>query len=400
MKKIISALVLIGAVLLCSCSAPSNTEGGNSSPAKKQPLDDVTQSSSDGYYDLGFYKEHTVITYIDYKNHQQVVLCGNPNCTHTDESCPAYIPDSFGDQVVRLCVVGNQLLRFQMSSSEELPANLWAFDLDGQNPRKVCEFPSNWALDGYMIEDGEALYFKITEVDPKTSDSTQSIVKVNVKTGKYEPIYELEPNVSYVLQKAYDRYIWLNGSFLEGDTQVHAEFSLLNVDTGELKENIARIDDSSSMGILADNSKIYFVDDHARVIRFQDEKLGTSGEISFEPLLEDAGIHEDKIAYVTPPIDGKSIVFFIFDDGIKAYLMDLGTGEWSPYTLFNRYKKDQLISVKAETENDLLVQMDWMIENEGQENQGNPRPQYALLSKEDYFASRPNYQLIKMLDAD
>ena len=64
--------------------------------------------SDTGYYAIDRLQDGSArITFVDYATKQQIVLCSQPNCTHTSDACPAWY--SY-DNALRVYPLGDQLV--------------------------------------------------------------------------------------------------------------------------------------------------------------------------------------------------------------------------------------------------------------------------------------------------
>ncbi|MGN1130385.1 MAG: hypothetical protein ACI4Q8_03455 [Ruminococcus sp.] len=102
MKKLITLLLTVATVLLCSCKATDTTDIKTSYNFETDVpyfyrTGDVINPiaiSPDGYYFIG---DFGVVIYMDKNTMEGTPLCNKPNCDHTDrETCNAYISKSIG----------------------------------------------------------------------------------------------------------------------------------------------------------------------------------------------------------------------------------------------------------------------------------------------------------------
>lgn len=401
-KNILVAVIFICiGLLITACSrkayvdASGPTESNSESAVETNlSIEEATASSDEGYYSIEGYANHTVIAYIDYQTCQQIVLCANPQCQHNSESCTAFISDEVRREPVSLLVVNQRLILFQLSASQNISANIQSLDLNGQDPKVICTFPSSWDIDPRIYQDGNNLYFLCSSIDSTSGTYSESLVKVNLDSGDKKVVMKLPDNTKSVLQGSFSNFIWMTTSHSENQ-KYYVDSYLVDINAGELDEPVVSIE-SNTLGMLMERECLYLVDDDSKTIQIQDMVTKAIREISFADIAEDAGEIGDTMAFVMPPIENKVIIWFGYNDDFRYYLMDLNTEEWIPFTLRNKCRTNEMVSVIQVLDDELLVIMDWTLVSD-EFGITDTIPQYALISKEDYFASQANYKLIKPL---
>lgn len=396
MEKIIMLLIVLAAILFTGCKVAErgttkvdeNLSQTEQNITLKHGIRHACAATKDGVYRLGYWKGHSVITYIDYTSLKEIILCGRPECSHSDESCSAFIPDNESDTALGLQVVGNKLLRIYVSASQSALPNIWAYDLDGTNPKKLCEFPANWHLDPRIYEDGENLYIIAQIVDENEGGTTQKLIKVGIADGQYDVIQELPEDAAFILQGGFERNLWMMSM---NDESMLTELSLINVDTGEIERNITQAD-TSEIGLVVKEESIYLVSDKKKEINRRNYKTGEETVISFADITKDAGRINEGRTFLGFPFPDIAQIGWYDNEQLVQYLMDLNTNSWKRFTLLNLYNGSPL-AIYGETEDDLLVQMDWFEPTE----EHPPMARYAMISKEDYRKSEPNYRYIDQL---
>ena len=177
---------LVLALLLLPASLAGCGKGGEQGAApagqpaaaegEKGPLHLLQPGTEQGYYhvaDSGAFGNYTgggVILFADYENGREVPLCADPACTHSGDTCPAWVrPWEAGDT---LLVEGQTLLGW--GNGYEHPYRLTAMDLDGGRRRTLCELDNgeSWMYGGVpalwgvplavrCAGDGRELYFLV-----------------------------------------------------------------------------------------------------------------------------------------------------------------------------------------------------------------------------------------------
>ena len=112
-------------------------------------------STDQGFYSIEFLDEGPFLTYIDFDSQKKIPLCASPNCTHSDETCGAFL--EFGGY---LCAWKGKLYAMSAGSPDyEIESQLIRMDLDGTNREVVftMEPSATWDIKDHYISD-EALY--------------------------------------------------------------------------------------------------------------------------------------------------------------------------------------------------------------------------------------------------
>ncbi len=124
MKRILSAILLISLFLLCGCkeqlpdytlevpttteksTEPSTTETTRIKEYREYTTYPVEQTRGNVVGNTYYYSRSRVIRYYDPELRRGVTLCSQPNCTHDDEKCTAYLG---GDNNTYYQVSGNMV---------------------------------------------------------------------------------------------------------------------------------------------------------------------------------------------------------------------------------------------------------------------------------------------------
>lgn len=394
--------VIILCTLLPACVQPTTSTQGNSSHtssvpdetvASGTPLRQANSSSADGYYSIGTPFSSPLITYIDYKTSQRIILCARPECGHNDPSCTAFCMDS-SSYTPSLFVVGDYLYRLQSVASEISAPNIMRSALDGSNPEEFCQFPSNWDLGLIAYTDDESLFFLVNYADKESAQLHWSVISVNLDTGTYEYLYQFELNqsVGYVFT-TFDRnlVIKLYPQNLPGGAP--AECRLFNVDTCQLSDPIVQVD-NEEVGIFAEGNTLFLVDYENEQLRLCNMANSEWTSISYAPLCDS----------INSPVN-KPFVFYVFDEWLRfefwdsenyatqaCFLFNMESQEFIPFDLRMSYNENWITILQIRGDN-LLVQSGWLVEQDG-ETVTNVNAQFAFISKNDFLNSRPVYQLI------
>ena len=112
-------------------------------------------ATDEGFYSIEFLDEGQFLTYIDFASRTKIPLCASPNCTHSDETCGAFL--EYGGY---LCAWKDKLYAMSAGSPElEIDSQLIRMDLDGTNREVVLtmEPSATWDIWDHFISD-EAMY--------------------------------------------------------------------------------------------------------------------------------------------------------------------------------------------------------------------------------------------------
>lgn len=135
--------------------------------------------------------EDWLIVRTDFETRVQAPLCGVPGCTHTDDSCPAFLRSRSSMENFYVGIVNGQLYVLHnfwweligRSNAESKPT-VWleAAALDGSGRTRLTELPPEWQLlDAFLLTDGAALYGQYVD----WTDSSMHGIRVELESGNY-----------------------------------------------------------------------------------------------------------------------------------------------------------------------------------------------------------------------
>ena len=105
-------------------------------------------------------------TKIDFATAQQEILCNADGCTHTDETCPAFMAADDDDlsqyYTGGLVAAGDRLYWFINGGVSPVNVRVDVSALDGSDRRTIVENSSIFQLDSMCFTDGDALYLATT----------------------------------------------------------------------------------------------------------------------------------------------------------------------------------------------------------------------------------------------
>ncbi len=208
--KILSAVIVCAMALgFVACAAePYSTQSAieHSTPEKTNlhmvtTPDQVGISSTDsGYYTTEMNTDGSfIICYIDYATKSKIVLCNRPECSHNDETCPAYL-----NRGVSLFVCDETLYFYfpEMidakggAENSDNCARLECANLNGSNRRILRQFNANSQIVYGIASDGINLYYSelTTTVFDQKIKSEYWLVSQNINSGAVTKIKELSEN--------------------------------------------------------------------------------------------------------------------------------------------------------------------------------------------------------------
>ena len=89
------------------------------------------------------YENSCSIFYTDPVQEKRIYLCGTPNCTHDNESCPAYFSTPGRTYPPMLLTNGKKILLMFTEALEGSNPSMISIDLDGSNRQTVFEHQIN-----------------------------------------------------------------------------------------------------------------------------------------------------------------------------------------------------------------------------------------------------------------
>ena len=135
--------------------------------------------------------EDWLIVCTDYETRVQAPLCSVPGCTHTDDSCPAFLRSRSSMENFYIGIVNGQLYVLhdywnelaQRSDADNKPT-VWleTAALDGSGRTRLTELPPEWQLtDAFLLTDGTAFYGQYGD----QTDMGNHGIRVELESGDY-----------------------------------------------------------------------------------------------------------------------------------------------------------------------------------------------------------------------
>lgn len=420
------ALLCCALLAGCTLTLPGAQPQSSTAPAAQQSslvaFSSLAQNISEaGYYNILYTgdAEHTIylLSLYDFSAKQHRVLCEKEGCTHTDETCDAYLQAS--TLVARPGALYTICPRYFTDQADESGlADFVAMDENGQNRHTLSTISDNWTFTGadeqYLYGFCEDAFGRIS-----LSDGTETYLLRNAREkflfwGKIAGVWNgqfvtvhwgndtrvedveiglLSPEGAYTLLGIVPQGTFLSysGSVLLGDTLYYIDssngavmgFSLENGETREVSRALCQYDRDEGSGF------------HACERWY----LATAGGTLLAMV---TGLDSENPWLSTP------------------HQVNIATGAAQPLSLRQEYRSEEpggvvfdgpgwnavpdFVTPLAETPQGLFVACAYEFYTASYPGEdGQPveypgsRPVYALISPEDYLAGTPNFQEIQNL---
>lgn len=420
------ALLCCALLAGCTLTRPGAQPQSSTAPAAQQSslvaFSSLAQNISEaGYYNILYTgdAEHTIylLSLYDFSEMQHRVLCEKEGCTHTDETCDAYLQAS--TLVARPGALYTICPRYFTDPADESGlADFVAMDENGQNRHTLSTISDNWTFTGadeqYLYGFCEDAFGRIS-----LSDGTETYLLRNAREkflfwGKIAGVWDgqfvtvhwgndtrvdaieiglLSPEGAYTALGTVPagRFLPYSGSVLLGGTLYYIDnsngavmgFSLENGETREVSRALCQYDRDEGSGF------------HACERWY----LATAGGTLLAMV---TGLDSENPWLSTP------------------HQVNIATGAAQPLSLRQEYRSEEpggvvfdgpgwnavpdFVTPLAETPQGLFVACAYEFYTASYPGEdGQPveypgsRPVYALISPEDYLAGTPNFQEIQNL---
>ncbi|MEG2699116.1 MAG: hypothetical protein RR951_09310 [Ruthenibacterium sp.] len=395
-------------------------------------------NTGDAYYEYARVGDtndswNALILKTDYATGAQSCICQKPGCTHSDESCNAFLQDWAGinlsvvNDKIYLCYAGlgkdidpeqtkkeREEMRAGLQTEEERrdfdkktknmsqPSYLDVISMDGMEKHRLTEF-SSLLFPSFRYSDGEALYGISDAFDAAGIYSAQA-VRVDLKTGEMlsralqpeERIIGVFGNRFVTERLASPQDLAALGAAGNQEAYVAAlqsatkEFSAFDFATGEREKLMELPYDTYTCGVV-NNSLLYGT-----------EQKESGGCVDYQ--LHDFATGTNRTIITAPPIwftmeilqpqgAGKPEQYSLWYDGPENHLLELATGKAYALTMpagpfFDGTSSPRLMA--QTNDGRFLVTIGSMSE------QHNDRSRYALLSPENFLANKADYTEVTM----
>lgn len=376
----------------------SLSENSTADFPKSRPGDELKMAENGEYVfsQKGMYTTQNIfpnssnIIYIDFATQQQVPLCANPECSHSSEECTSYLTN---DTPYPLMIMGTDKYLFAYNSgSEKNHPSVIRIDQDGSGRKTLFELESNQQLAAPIVTDEDFLYFPIRTIE-KDGAELVSLVSADVNTGEVRCLTELEDNEEFI-GCTQDKLCFAKTSL---DKNAAAQYFVASTADPASMKKVFELPNERYISTFSDGC-VYFIDPDTNEAGVYDLSTLSEKKIEYDrkPNSRPMGMTKafDNMMILTMVDDTtheSSKILIDFDEAAcfpmnLTYDFDDHTFDAEPICEY----KDQLCVISG------LYQYTLDLVN----SDGTMSPfdyignQLALISKDDYKNSVPNYQNI------
>lgn len=359
-------------------------------------------SGKDGFYKL--YpnpKGGCNILYADYATHSAIVLCNRPDCLHQDAECPSWFP--FGTGSIFLNAAQNTLFCIGNADAEAQRAEtIWRMDLNGANRRILYQCAAHERITDAIASDSSFLYFSVSSVNSATAAAEKRLLQVDLQTGESQQIHTLGPS-DWLTGVCGERLILLYSQNMQ------YRYTLFSPSDGTETEVFSFESDpdkpESSLKVSQNGGFLYV---------FSPNQDATSQLLKIDILSGESAILCDSFPWYgagTAFVQGFYDHRLIIDqsdtrenDPAKArhyrYYIDCETGSYTESSLtYSQGALTSFVTIAAESPDFFVVSKGVqstpiiLTSNDGSTYEATfGVPEYAFISKADYWSNTPNYQ--------
>lgn len=360
----------------------------------------------------GFYDQFAVtggstnIIYTDYASAQRVYLCNQPNCAHNDDTCTSWFK-IFGDAVV--FADNNSGKVFLLSSGyadeplgdEDVQGKIYAMNADGSDRKVLYRLGGKESFTDAAAMDNTYIYATVQYADEAAGGLKKEIRRINMTNGDASAVCQLE-NYS-------DRIFGAFGTSLVIQTtdESNRRYYCADVHSGNKSDVLYEYNYLDGVRTEAVNgATLYSIREAAAPLySVYSVDLQSGEEKEIVPSLEvynvdtlhiDSFFDNRMLIGMADNRDVQNIRFLLYNVNLNAN--SLNTCELN----FAFFQDTRNVTILSEYADSFLVEMGV---EQGQVtlvgNDGLPYtveatiPQYALISKSDFWSNVPNYAPIQ-----
>ena len=362
-----------------------------------------------GYYEImSTQPDYINVLYTDYQTLTRTYLCSSPECLHYDDTCTSWLP-TMGQTYLFASQAQNKIYLVSCgvasdgtaSDTAAVTGQIFEFDPSGANRRVLYQLQSNEQFSGTAAANNAKLYTGVQVVNYETGKMTLEIREIDLKTGETKTIYTTE-NTGERILGAYGDYV-----VLEVLGESSRSYVSLNVMSGETSAAQYSYDYTQEVRTeLVDGNFVYSLRSdelpNCSLLYQVDLTSGAEQKVAESIAIYDvdstriSGVFDNYVEIETS--DNRNL------DDIKPikYLVDSASGTCSVSNLkYESLGTTRDIYILAQAGDRFLVRnsvKEYPITITDQS--GVPTtlqtafPQYALISKSDYWNNAGNYQAI------
>lgn len=379
-------------------------------------------SKGQGYYRVLNNNEDTNfsrISYIDFESKVEIPLCNQPQCSHDTEKCQAMFYGNnymnsqifpMGDKIYVLAsknaVVEDLGIENGLGMSTLINSNaLYEMNIDGTNRSEIVEIGAEYELHNTIVTGNGKILIAAAKQVPDAVVVETVILQIDVSSGELS-----ELDVKGIMCGVVE------------DKVVISQTGYGNLVGMSDSEAMSMINKSSNT-IITYNSKTKEVVEHGEVLGknlmnyyvYNNRLIYASGNNA----IYNMNLDTNEIGTIIDQLQGRFYIYSVgdgkvvcsFDDGAdvnamttKCLMVDCETGEASDFTLFTRQSVNKHgVAILGASDTKYLVKSDLVETSEYIEwagvNQVNMIGEgFSLINKDDYWASKDNYEPITTLD--
>ena len=348
------------------------------------------------------------LRYIDYATAQDIYLSSRPEANHLTPEDDSYIPSVAGLGVA--FPVGDSLFLLRTGApdyadqfGQDALAAVFRMELDGSNRRQIYTGAGDEILLSTAAADDRYLYLisQRIEEDAETPTIGGYLIRVDQRTGETKELCRLSAH-AFLIGAGDGLLIFHNIIDTREEDVISRSHEILVCDiASETLRTVETWSQDSGRAVAVSGGLLIMASPLSRTVSVR--ALRTDETAAEYPLPD--GLPADIDHFLYPGCyDGH---FLFWDYSTRTiYALDLASGEWSAVGLeyMDPIKDDSRpVEIYAETATHFLVCRDqeWVTRSYFDPGTGTPyeteRVQlvFALIAKEDYWASVPNYREIR-----
>lgn len=363
--------------------------------------------TASGFYDQFIVTGRIVnITYTDYASAQRVYLCNQPNCAHNDDTCTSWF-EIFGDAVV--FADNNSGRVFLLSSGyaaeplgdEDVQGKIYVMNADGSDRKVLYRLGGKESFTDAVAMDNTYIYATVQYADEAAEGLKKEIRRINMTNGDVSVVCQLE--------NFEDRIFGAFGTSLVIQTtdESHRRYYCADVHSGNKSDVLYEYNYLEGAHIEGVNgSMVYSIRETAAPFySVYSVDLQSGEEKEIVPSLE---IYSIDTVHVDSFFDNRMLIGMTDNRDLQnirplQYNINLNDNSLNTCELnFAFFQDTRNVTILSEYGDSFLVEMGV---EQGQVtivgNDGLPYtvestiPQYALISKSDFWNNVPNYAPIQ-----
>lgn len=407
--------VFLAALMLTACGAKGSSSAAPASgPASGGQAASIQYlgphfpfgcGTSSGYYYLTTLDGGaSLLRYVDYATRQDVPLCSQPNCAHSDEKCPAWFacggtPSNVfaTDEQVFVLFSGSpwDSFAFETYGQAALP-QVFVLEPDGSNRRQLARFDAAEAFSSMPAADDQTLYAIVTNYGEGEDGGLQRIAAIDLATGEVKTDDSVQRRDMRIVGAA-GRELVLESAA----TDTLSAYAAYNVDSGQLRE---LYNDSQPVSVICQDGTFFLLDIGTGVLRCMDLATGNETTLATD-LLRGRSLEWINLVFVTDEgyvvqaHDNGTTCNFLIDKTGKTTKQELRADSTDPrdktrtLNIFARAGGSYLVAPSRSYHTVKVPGPRGMTYGEDQVDYD-----FALISPADYWASSPNYQPVARLE--